>query len=355
MQGLWRLCFLLGIFLLQVCADSPKEKIAAAGIKEKVAADSKGAAGAATTEAPHADELTQEDAEAADGAEEEHADGADADENSEEADADDKEDAEEESVWTEEQISSDQIRNMHKKIDANNDGKVSMTEILDFSKSSRKAIVGKEALVVFDQMDSNKDGKISLEELIENSFGAPVPDVDGVPVTPKPSADQDADDARVKKEKELETAKFKAADANADGFLDKEELPSAFYPEVNDGVLALVAAASLKGKDKDGDGELTPEEFWEHEEGENEDVVAEQAADFAKLDADHNGKLNLAEFKQWESGAYHTHDAMTQLFEVADEDTDHHVTAAEMDNARPVLANTMATSHLVEWATHYEL
>jgi Ca2+-binding EF-hand superfamily protein len=355
MQGLLRLCFLFGIFLLQVCSESPNEKIAAAGIKEKsVAGSAKGAAGAAATEAPHADELTQEDAEAADGAEDDETH-ADADDNSEEADADDKEDADEESVWTEEQISSDQIRNMHKKIDANNDGKVSMAEILDFSKSSRKAIVGKEALVVFDQMDSNKDGKISLEELIENSFGAPVPDADGVPITPKPSADQDADDARIKKEKELESAKFKAADANSDGFLDKAELPAAFYPEVNDGVLVVVAAASLKGKDKDGDGELTPEEFWEHEEGENEDVVAEQAADFAKLDTDHNGKLNLAEFKQWESGAYHTHDAMTQLFEVADEDTDHHVTASEMDNARPVLANTPATSHLVEWAEHYEL
>jgi len=337
------LCFVLGIFLLQVSAASQKET---------VAADSQKGTGAATTQAPHADELTQEDAEAADGAEEEE-NSADAEE--EESDADDKDGADEESVWTDEQISKEQLRKMHKKIDANSDGKVSMGEILDFSKSSRKAIAGKEALAMYDQMDSNKDGKISLEELIESSFGVPVPDVDGIAITPKPSVDQDAEDARAKKEKELETAKFKAADTNSDGFLDKEELPAAFHPEVNDNVLAVTAAASLKAKDKNGDGELTPEEFGEHEEGETEDTVAEQTEDFAKLDADKSGKLSLAEFKQWESGALHTHEAMTQLFEVTDEDNDQHVTAAEMDSARQELANTMATSHLVEWAEHYEL
>lgn len=326
------LCFVLGIFLLQVSAASQK------------------GAGAASTKAPHADELTQEDADSADGAEEEET-SADANENSDETDGEE----EEESVWTDEQISKDQLRKMHKKIDANSDGKVSMGEILDFSKSSRKAIAGKEALAVYDQIDSNKDGKISLEELIENSFGVPVPDADGVPITPKPSADQDAEEARSKKEKELETAKFKAADTNSDGFLNKEELPAAFHPEVNENVLDVTVAASLKAKDKNGDGELTPQEFGEHEEDENEDTIAEQTADFAKLDVDQSGKLNLAEFKPWESGAFHTHDAMTQLFEVTDEDNDQHVTAAEMDSARQELANTLATSHLVEWAQHYEL
>jgi len=312
--------------------------------------DSQTSKTAATTEAPHddAEEPHEEDAEAADGADEEE---ADADERTE----DETEESDQESVWTEETISSEQIHRVHKRIDANSDGKVSMGEIVTFSQAFRNAAIVKEALASFHQLDSNKDAKLSQTEWLAHNFGeSDEEDEEDVEAASAPSSSSDQDNEN--KERLLEIAKFKAADANADGFLDEAELPAAFYPELSDRMLDITAAHELKEKDKDKNGELTPLEFWENaEEDQDGPVVAQQMADFAKLDADHNGKLNLQELKHWESGAFHTHDAMTQLFQVADENSDQHVTAAELDNARTVMANTQATSQFVEWAEHSEL
>jgi len=278
-----------------------------------------------------------------DGEEEESADGV-----GEEAE---EEDTEEESVWQEEQISSEQIRGLHKKIDANSDGKISMAEITDFDKASRHEIAKKQMVTtdgesMHDEIDADKDGKISLDEMLTNIFGHPAPEApDG--------SSLETPDEHMEQERNLETQKFKAADKNGDGFLDKEELPAAIRPELHDHVFSVVASHMMKLKDKDGDGQLSSEEFWEGDE--NDEIAEDQAKEFEMLDLDKSGKLNLEEFTNWESGSYHTADAMTQLFEIADEDKDHHITAAELDAARPVLANSVATSHLAEWAEHYEL
>jgi len=251
----------------------------------------------------------------------------------------------------EELLSSDQIQAMHKKIDANGDGKLSMAEILEFSKNTRKAIARKDVDVLMQEMDGNKDGKVSLEEHIKSTFAKPeAPEG----VTDEEKAEQE-DPAKEKTRKELEVSKFHAADANKDKHLDKEELPAVVAPETYDSVLSIVAADILKAKDKNGDKELHPEEFWESDGGEDEDTKGEQSTDFVKLDVDKNGKLNLEEMKHWESGAFHTHDAMKQLFEVADQDSDHHISAEELDNARGPITGSQAASHMQEWAEHHEL
>merc|ERR1712187_1039644 len=98
-------------------------------------------------------------------------------------------------------------------------------------------------------MDSDKDGKLSLSELLKDldQWGE--------------SGDEDKKEADARRE--VETAKFKVADSNGDGLLDTQELPALFYPETHDGTLELTAKSTLKQKDRNNDGMLSPEEFWE--------------------------------------------------------------------------------------------
>merc|ERR1711957_803941 len=143
---------------------------------------------------------------------------------------------------------------------------------------------------------------------------------------------------------ELETAKFRAADQDGNSLLDLEELPSLFYPETHDGVLTMTAEATLKSKDTDGDGQLTPKEFWEGDAVDGEDLAIsdEEQADFAKLDVDNSGQLNLQELKAWESGGFHTEEAMKKLFELTDKDNDMMISAEELDTARELIAGSDA-------------
>jgi len=263
------------------------------------------------------------------------------------------------SIWTEEHLSAEQFASIHKKVDESGDGKISLDELIGFSQVARRAVIKQEVDEGFLQMDSNDDGKISLDELLENTVGGPQKPEDNQNMEPL-TADEIADNARTK---ELETAKFKAADHNKDGFLDKDESIPVLYPEFNDGMLELIASSTMKTKDKNGNGELEHEEFFdsthsefnEFEEEKKQDALNFEKADFEKLDLDKNGKINVEELKQWESGRFHTEDAMKGLFEVADEDEDKLVTASELNKARPLLANHVAIPHLQEWVEHYEL
>jgi len=113
----------------------------------------------------------------------------------------------------------------------------------------------------------------------------------------------------------------------------------------------------MQQKDRNGDGLLDPKEFWEGDsvEGEELTISDEEQTDFRKLDTDESGKLDLEELKHWESGRFHTVEAMTRLFELADRDSDMHVTKDELGAAREQIAGSDAQYHLMEWAEHHEL
>merc|ERR1712110_888163 len=103
------------------------------------------------------------------------------------------------------------------------------------------------------------------------------------------------------------------------------------YPETQESVLAFAVTETMRRKDKDGSEKLTPLEFWEVDDdgGERSDLTEEELADFTKLDLDGDGAISQDELKPWESGRYHTEEAMKKLFEIVDKDNDKHVTADE--------------------------
>jgi len=256
---------------------------------------------------------------------------------------DDYDDIDEDDGIEQDALSAEQMQGIHQKMDANGDGRASMVEVLAFSDSMRRHIAAKDVKTVLDEMDLDKDGRLSVEELIK--------DMDMW------SDDEEEDRRESAMRKEVETAKFGVADKDKDGLLDVEELPALFYPETHEGVLDLTAKQTLQQKDLDGDGLLTLQEFWEGDalEGEEMTITEDEREDFQKLDTDRSGRLDLPELKMWESGRFHTEEAMKTLFELADRDSDMHVTAEELGSAREQIAGSDAQYHLMEWAEHYEL
>merc|ERR1711957_846641 len=104
---------------------------------------------------------------------------------------------------------------------------------------------------------------------------------------------------------------------DGDGFLDDDELPSLFLPETEEGV-------------------------------QESEISGEEHSDFHKLDLDADGFIDVGELSVWESGRFHTEDAMKNLIEIADKDHDLHISAEELAAAREEIAASHAHYHLVE-------
>merc|ERR1712185_61121 len=99
--------------------------------------------------------------------------------------------------------------------------------------------------------------------------------------------------------------------------------------------------------DTNHDGKLTPKEFWESDQmdGDDADLSEEEKADFARLDTNGDGSIDVQELRAWESGRFHTEDAMKKLFEVADKDQDMHVSSDELADAKEMIAASDAQYH----------
>lgn len=245
----------------------------------------------------------------------------------------------------EEALQPDMLQKLHDKFDSNGDGKVSLQEIQAFAALMSKKIASKDVSAILDEIDTSKDGKLSLQEHMNDIHN---------------QADQaDGEELKEMEErKRFETEKFAIADKNGDGLLDASELPALFYPETEEAVMDLTVAETMKRKDTDKDGVLTSAEFWESDsEGNHQpaDLSEEEQDDFNKLDLNKDGTLDKAELKAWESGRFHTEEAMKKLIEIADKDDDMHLSAEELTQSAEAISASDAQYHLIEWAEHIEL
>eukprot|EP00930_Biecheleria_cincta_P025344 TRINITY_DN1805_c0_g4_i1.p1 TRINITY_DN1805_c0_g4~~TRINITY_DN1805_c0_g4_i1.p1 ORF type:complete len:323 (-),score=100.41 TRINITY_DN1805_c0_g4_i1:370-1269(-) len=247
-----------------------------------------------------------------------------------------------------------QLLKVHGLADANEDGKLSVQELSDFSQKTRIISAGKDVTTVLEGMDLDNDGKLSFDELQSSVLGGS----QGMEGEEKQEEEkQEEEKQEEEKRMALEKMKFEAADLDRDGLLTKEEVVELLYPEQKNEVLKVIAQDDLSAKDTDKDGHLTPSEFWDRNTaaGEAGQIADEELKEFKLHDRDGDGRLSLEELMHWESGNQHTKAVMDQLMATADKNSDGHITAEELSGALHELAGTDAHYHFLEWVEHHEL
>mmetsp|Transcript_11288 Transcript_11288/g.24880 ORF Transcript_11288/g.24880 Transcript_11288/m.24880 type:complete len:272 (-) Transcript_11288:52-867(-) len=243
----------------------------------------------------------------------------------------------------EEMLTDEQLRALHQKFDQDGNGKVSLAEIMAFASEMGRSIAARDISAILEEIDLDKDGKLSLEEHLTD-------------IENQAEGGDEEEKQEMRNRKRIEEDKFMAADVNQDKVLDVDEVASLFYPETHEGVLAVTVAETMRQKDRNQDGKLSPREFWEVEgTGEDAELTEEEKQDFAKLDLNGDGVIDMSELRLWESGKFHTEEAMKAIFESADKDNDLHITADELTQAKSTIALGDAQYHLLEWAEHNEL
>lgn len=246
----------------------------------------------------------------------------------------------------------DKIRKLHQKLDVDGDGNASLAELLQFSDKVHKETIKIIVPELLGMLDHIKDGKLSLEEILQDMSSD-----DG---------SSELTEEELNTWKELETLKFKLADADGDGFLSVEEVEHMFYPETHEGVLRVGIESLIKRRDGDGDGKLNFTEFWGNSTG-NETDATENGTDspkaytesehktFSKLDTNGDNLLDADELVAWESGKFHTEETLRELLDVADTNHDGHLSVEEIEEAKANIQKIDATHDLVQWIKHLEL
>eukprot|EP00931_Biecheleriopsis_adriatica_P076729 TRINITY_DN50410_c0_g1_i1.p1 TRINITY_DN50410_c0_g1~~TRINITY_DN50410_c0_g1_i1.p1 ORF type:complete len:270 (-),score=59.33 TRINITY_DN50410_c0_g1_i1:43-810(-) len=224
-------------------------------------------------------------------------------------------------------MSSKQMKQMHVVFDLDGNGKVSMSEGVQYVESLRRHISSRDTLGILQVMDVDKDGQLSLVEFQEDLKKWDVSEND----------------------RRAAMTHFKIFDSDEDQVLNREELPKFFH-----------WLFRFRKSDTNGDGALTLKEFkaWassKRDQSQNDKVAsAEEKTHFKRLDADGDGYLSLEEFMRYDTGVYAATEALRKLFEVADTSGDKHLSAKEMVKVRESseFHNTNAYYHLKDWIKH---
>lgn len=258
------------------------------------------------------------------------------DENEEEVEHGDGEEEMEVEDPPNEPLSNEQLRSLHKGFDKDGNGRASLAEVMVFANHMVKQASQKDVDMYLGEVDRNKDGKLSLDEYMKE-----IREGETEGETEDPELSKMHEERRT-----VEESKFVAADSDGDKVLDANEFPGLFFPETNEKVLNVEVQETMKERDTNKDGKLTLAEFFEVPVEEVDDHDKET---FAKLDKDHDGKLDVSEMKSWETGQYQTQEALQELLKVADKDKDGHMTVEELIQAREAISDLEAHQHLAAW------
>jgi len=234
-------------------------------------------------------------------------------------------------------LSPEMMTALHKKIDSNGNGKVSLAEVVDFAHDMRRKMAKSEIKEIMTELDTDKDGKLTWLEFLGDEANPTNTEED-------------------KKEKEIQ---FKEIDVNKDGHVDENELPLLYHHHTDEKAEDALTQLAMKDKDTDKNGMLSLREFYSHLQVEDEDpveIAKEDEEIFKKLDTDGSNSLTLKELKAWESGSFQAEQAVQKLFTMADANKDNVLTEQELHDAREHIADHEQYEpqmYLSQWAEQH--
>lgn len=203
-----------------------------------------------------------------------------------------------------------ELKRLHRSMDLNRDGNLTSDEITKFHHDSDALILKREAKMLSRRVDRNGDGKVSVKEVCNAK-------------KVKFAVNTTEDNVRV-------------ADANSDGFLSKDEFLWLLRPDKNESVLAVALRDALAEVDSDSNGKVSRSEF---------DAAGNADLDFKALDLNGDGSLSAEEYTPLQTGHHHTKITLERIIEVADENKDGNMTAAEWIKAWDVLEAVDSEAH----------
>uniref|UniRef100_A0A7S0B6H4 EF-hand domain-containing protein n=1 Tax=Pyrodinium bahamense TaxID=73915 RepID=A0A7S0B6H4_9DINO len=226
-------------------------------------------------------------------------------------------------------MSSGQMRGIHAVLDADGDGQASLAESTAYVERQRMAVGLKQAASIMEVMDTDRDGRLSFAEFEHDLEHW-----------------KHSDEAKAELKDE-----FASFDSDKDAILDSTEV-----------VAFLSFVFRFRKHDADGDGSLSVKEWLKgvpkaSPMNDEKATKKEGKAIFRKLDMDGNHKLSAAEFFAYDSGTFAAKEALRKLYEVADTDTNTHLSVDELVKVResPKFHNTNAYYHLKSWISFEEL
>jgi Ca2+-binding EF-hand superfamily protein len=192
-----------------------------------------------------------------------------------------------------------------------------------------------------------KDGKVAWKDYIDAIYGVQASEDDG----------KNDDDRSLSKWVKRDNGRWKNADKDADGQLNKEEYGCFVHPESCAHMQDNVVKETISDIDKDGDGMIDVEEYIadmyhpddkEARDGEEPDWVKAERENFAeRRDVDHDGKLGVEEMREWimPTDFDHVHAEARHLIHLADDDKDGTLSEKEILEHHDAFVGSQATDY----------
>ncbi|XP_061174316.1 calumenin-like isoform X3 [Saccostrea echinata] len=178
------------------------------------------------------------------------------------------------------------------KIDKDGDGKITEQELRDWIQYVQKRYIITDTDRMWKDHDVESD-KLSWSSYKKRTYGSE-----------DDPTDEDSSTFSYKDMIERDERRWKAADKDGDGYLNKEEFADFLHPEEAEHMRDIVVKETMEDIDKDKDGFISLEEYigdmWPDKNEEEPDWVKTERETFAsQRDKNGDGKMDLDEVKNW--------------------------------------------------------